>query len=183
MQTSLPSQRPPARNMASRAPHEAQTDTCTYEIDLPATQSSPAALADTCAEILAFAGSLASDYIWHKQPFQLAVSPAPATRDKAQHRYLTGRTDVTDAVDDEWFIVWLLRQVTLKWTDAAVQIEDDDGEFLLIEAADELPTWVTPQNAANRVSPPSPESQFIQVLTYLPSPELHRYGSTAADCT
>lgn len=28
---------------------------------------------------------------------------------------------------------------------------DSDGEFLLIEAADALPTWVTPSNSENRV--------------------------------
>ena len=28
---------------------------------------------------------------------------------------------------------------------------DSDGEFLLIEAANELPLWVTPSNAENRV--------------------------------
>ena len=143
-----------ARKMATRAPHEAQTDSCTYEIDLPAPHDSPAALSDVSAQVLAFIGSLAQDYIWHKQQFQLGLSPQQPTQ---QHRWLTGTTDVTDAVDDEWFIVWLLRRVTIEWHDAAVQIEDDDGEFLLIEAADALPNWVTPQNAANRVrTPPFP---------------------------
>ncbi|GAA5959919.1 hypothetical protein JCM8115_004905 [Rhodotorula mucilaginosa] len=134
--------------MATRAPHEAQTDSCTYEIDWPAPHDSVAALSDVCAQVLAFIGSLAKDYIWHKQQFQLGLSPEQPAQ---HHRWLTGTTDVTDAVDDEWFIVWLLRRVTNEWHDAAVQIEDDDGEFLLIEAADALPNWVTPQNAANRV--------------------------------
>lgn len=31
-------------------------------------------------------------------------------------------------------------------------VRDTDGEFLLIEAANELPKWVTPSNAENRVS-------------------------------
>lgn len=30
-------------------------------------------------------------------------------------------------------------------------IRDTDGEFLLIEAANELPSWVSPDNANNRV--------------------------------
>ena len=30
-------------------------------------------------------------------------------------------------------------------------IRDSDGEFLLIEAANELPAWVSPDNAENRV--------------------------------
>lgn len=31
-------------------------------------------------------------------------------------------------------------------------MRDTDGEFLLIEAANELPPWVSPENAENRVS-------------------------------
>lgn len=140
--------------MATRPPYEAQTDSCTYEIDYPSPRDSPEALVEACARVLAQVGSLSSDYIWHKQAFQLGLSPESFAHpvDKSQHRYLQGKTDVTDAVDDEWFIVWLLRQLTILDDDAAVQIEDDDGEFLLIEAADSLPNWVTPQNAANRVS-------------------------------
>ena len=30
-------------------------------------------------------------------------------------------------------------------------VSDSDGEFLLIEAADYLPSWVTPNNSENRV--------------------------------
>ncbi|KAG5456496.1 MAG: SGT1 protein-domain-containing protein [Olpidium bornovanus] len=32
-------------------------------------------------------------------------------------------------------------------------VHDNDGEFLLIEAADALPSWVTPANTTNRVRP------------------------------
>ena len=30
-------------------------------------------------------------------------------------------------------------------------VYDADGEFLLIEAAEALPAWITPENATNRV--------------------------------
>lgn len=30
-------------------------------------------------------------------------------------------------------------------------VSDSDGEFLLVEAAEVLPSWVTPSNAENRV--------------------------------
>ncbi|BGP29278.1 hypothetical protein JCM10296v2_001016 [Rhodotorula toruloides] len=139
--------------MAARPPHEAQTDSCSYQIDFPGPHDDAHALTDLCAQILAFIASLSTGYIWHKQPFQLGVSPLSfaAPTGQKQHQWLTGKTDVTDAVDDEWFIVWLLKRVTEKWREAAVAVEDEDGEFLLIEAADVLPSWVTPQNAANRV--------------------------------
>ena len=33
----------------------------------------------------------------------------------------------------------------------ACRVFDTDGEFLLIEAADHLPSWLTPTTAVNRV--------------------------------
>lgn len=32
------------------------------------------------------------------------------------------------------------------------RVYDSDGDFLLIEAANTLPDWITPENAENRVS-------------------------------
>ena len=32
-------------------------------------------------------------------------------------------------------------------------VYDADGQFLLIEAADALPSWITPENVENRVGP------------------------------
>lgn len=40
------------------------------------------------------------------------------------------------------------------WNFFCIRIEDNDGEFLLIEAADFLPKWLDPDNSANRVSIP-----------------------------
>jgi hypothetical protein len=75
---------------------------------------------------------------------------------------------VGDSIDDEWCVVWLLRQVSEKW-DVTIRynlivvhsgylkicsscsVRDSDGEFLLIEAADSLPSWVTPSVVENRV--------------------------------
>ncbi|KAJ9119510.1 hypothetical protein QFC22_003218 [Naganishia vaughanmartiniae] len=65
-------------------------------------------------------------------------------------RRLEGRMRIGDAVDDEWLVVWLLTRVSLKWPDLVISIRDTDGEFLLIEAADHLPRWLTPDNAENR---------------------------------
>ncbi|KZT61276.1 SGT1-domain-containing protein [Calocera cornea HHB12733] len=57
---------------------------------------------------------------------------------------------VGDAVDDEWAVVWLLWQLSTHW-DCVISVRDSDGQFLLIEAAEVLPRWVTPSNAENRV--------------------------------
>lgn len=139
--------------MDSAQRQTSNTDTCVYQVDFPSPLDQPEPLLDLSAQLLAFTNSTSQNYLWHKQSFNLALTAinysAPANVE--QHRWLQGKTDVTDAVDDEWFIVHLLREITLKWPQAVAGIEDDDGEFLLIEAADVLPNWVTPQNAANRV--------------------------------
>ncbi|KAK2462036.1 hypothetical protein APHAL10511_006499 [Amanita phalloides] len=57
---------------------------------------------------------------------------------------------VGDSVDDEWLVVWLLKQISQKW-DLVISSVDSDGEFLLIEAAEALPSWVKPSNSENRV--------------------------------
>jgi hypothetical protein len=36
-------------------------------------------------------------------------------------------------------------------TNTCSSVYDSDGEFLLIEAAEELPSWVMPTNSENRV--------------------------------
>jgi hypothetical protein len=35
------------------------------------------------------------------------------------------------------------------------RVSDSDGDFLLIEAAESLPTWISPSNSQNRVRPSS----------------------------
>lgn len=40
----------------------------------------------------------------------------------------------------------------LLWPICWQRVEDNDGEFLLIEAADYLPKWLNPDSSQNRVS-------------------------------
>lgn len=57
-----------------------------------------------------------------------------------------------DNIEDEWFIVYLLKCITECVPGTVVSVRDNsDGEFLLIEAADALPEWVTPDTAQDRV--------------------------------
>jgi SGT1 protein len=72
---------------------------------------------------------------------------------------LRGRTEYGDSVEDEWVIVWLLRELTKKFEDLWNKINDSDGEFLLIEAAGTLPEWLEPEIAENRVSGLSPHRE------------------------
>lgn len=66
--------------------------------------------------------------------------------------FLRGRTNYGDSVEDEWLIVFILRELSYKFSDAWIRIIDTDGEFLLIEAANVLPPWLNPEVADFRVS-------------------------------
>lgn len=64
---------------------------------------------------------------------------------------LRGRTEYGDSIEDEWVIVHILRELTKKYPNLWVKVTDSDGEFLLVEAAATLPSWLEPDIADNRV--------------------------------
>ncbi|KAJ7456639.1 SGT1 protein-domain-containing protein [Mycena latifolia] len=121
-------------------------DTLQYSLYPPPSLTDKASVTSFAACISAWVDLLLPDFLWHRDAFELKV----ASRPDSQEYYLEGRMRVGDCVDDEWCTVWLLKQVSSKW-DMAISVFDSDGEFLLIEAADSLPTWVTPANSENRV--------------------------------
>jgi hypothetical protein len=143
-------------------------DTLDYSLHL-LPSSDPYALATLVTQHVE--SLLIQPWLWNKDAWELKVAP-PETESPAGSSSirLEGRMRVGDAVDDEWLVVWLLRSVSQKWpelvirfvlprhyhssvwfADASCSIRDTDGEFLLIEAANELPSWVSPENADNRV--------------------------------
>lgn len=66
--------------------------------------------------------------------------------------HLGGVTEFGDNVEDEWFIIYLLKHITHIFSDVAVVVYDNDGQFILIEAAEHLPKWLDPDSSENRVS-------------------------------
>ncbi|OCF36141.1 hypothetical protein I317_01022 [Kwoniella heveanensis CBS 569] len=99
---------------------------------------------------------LPQPWLWNKDAWELKVGSVPASSAGKWSvgdlgSKLEGRMRVGDAVDDEWLVVWLLREISKKWPDFIIGVRDTDGEFLLIEAADALPSWVSPENADNRL--------------------------------
>lgn len=57
-----------------------------------------------------------------------------------------------DNIEDEWFVVYVVKELTKTYPNLIAKIVDNDGEFLLIEAADSLPSWADPSNCDNRVN-------------------------------
>ncbi|KAJ3328455.1 hypothetical protein HDU76_009949, partial [Blyttiomyces sp. JEL0837] len=88
-------------------------------------------------------------YIWQKDSFSLHVVYGHDLG--PQKPFLRGRTRFADCVDDEWFIVFLLCEITRAFPFLTATVSDNDGEFLLVEAASHLPNWLDPTNATNRV--------------------------------
>lgn len=54
-------------------------------------------------------------------------------------------------MEDEWLIVYMLRELTRSFPQLWVRLSDGDGEFLLVEAAKVVPKWLTPEMDGNRV--------------------------------
>ncbi|KXX78544.1 Protein ecdysoneless [Madurella mycetomatis] len=90
---------------------------------------------------------LAKDYIWQRDPFRLETKILKGLG----LPYLQGTTRYGDNVEDEWLIVYLLRELSKSFANLWIRVSDSDGEFLLIEAAKVTPSWLSPENDGNRV--------------------------------
>eukprot|EP00965_Chrysotila_dentata_P254497 6211894-Pleurochrysis_carterae.AAC.1 len=92
--------------------------------------------------------------IWQREPFTLWTTESLDSGDDMHARvpcHLWGRMCFGESIDDEWFAVGLLLQLSSEQRDLTICVRDNDGDFLLIEAAYCIPRWLSPENAANRV--------------------------------
>ena len=106
-------------------------------------KSSKQSLAALTTIILSNINNLLNDFefVWHKDSFELTLN---------DDNFLEGKMRVGESIEDEWVTVWLLKQLSVNY-DLVIEIHDTDGQFLLIEAADHLPSWLTPTRAENRL--------------------------------
>ncbi|XP_035651946.2 protein ecdysoneless homolog isoform X1 [Oncorhynchus keta] len=124
-----------------------QYDLFLVQPNLSDTQADELCLQHLVEEILAKVAPLLMRHIWQQQPFNLKYH----TEKGGVPAHIGGSTVFGDSVEDEWFIVYLLLQITQAFPELAARLEDNDGEFLLIEAADYLPKWLNPESSENRV--------------------------------
>ncbi|CAG4950159.1 unnamed protein product [Colias eurytheme] len=89
-------------------------------------------------------------YIWNRDEFRVNI-PLHKCENDGIIPNLISVTCFGDNIEDEWFIVYLIFELTRMFSDLIVHAEDSDGSFLLIEAAEYLPPWLNPDNAENRV--------------------------------
>ncbi|XP_063363700.1 protein ecdysoneless homolog [Cydia amplana] len=103
-----------------------------------------------CLQLNTAIQDLSHNYIWHRDEFRVHKPiDFPTKEDIPEH--LASITCFGDNIEDEWFIVYLVLELSKKFKNIIVQVRDDDGEFLLIEAADYLPSWANPDSTDNRV--------------------------------
>ena len=100
----------------------------------------------TLSQVFSLVQSMTKDYVWTRQSFNLRILPA-----EAGSWCLYGRTYYGENVMDEWLVVSLLYEIT-RLLDLVARVLDSDGEILLIEAADKLPSWAgEPETGGGRV--------------------------------
>ncbi|KAL9101958.1 MAG: hypothetical protein Q9163_002846 [Psora crenata] len=88
---------------------------------------------------------LLKGFIWQREAFALTLER------QAGRSILHGRTNYGDSINDEWLVVYILRELSRQFPDIWVRVIDADGQFLLIEAANALPIWLNPEIADFRV--------------------------------
>lgn len=66
-----------------------------------------------------------------------------------EHAY--GLQHFDDNIQDEWFVVALLFELSKQIDGVIIRVIDTDGEFMLIEAADHIPDWANPDTCEQRV--------------------------------
>ncbi|GFP90683.1 protein sgt1 homolog at5g65490 [Phtheirospermum japonicum] len=123
-------------------------DTVFYSIFPDSSLNSAAVAADQLQllhiQILNHIAPLTGPYIWQHQPFSLSVALSPVP-------HLSGHLRFGDNLDDEWFVVYLLFEISKTLPNLSIRVWDSDGEFLLIESAFHLPKWLSPDTSTNRV--------------------------------
>ncbi|XP_062100434.1 protein ecdysoneless homolog [Humulus lupulus] len=151
---------PPSSSILSHKTSRLPEDTVFYAI-FPDISLNPTAASTSLSsslhslhlQILQTISPFLSDYIWQHEPFTLSVSPHPSSSCVCsnRHPHLHGKLRYGDNLDDEWFTVFLLFEISRRFPDLSIRVWDTDGEFLLIEAAFQLPRWLNPDNSLNRV--------------------------------
>jgi hypothetical protein len=92
-------------------------------------------------EILALIELKTRAYIWNNEKFTL--KKPSSTDDPEIGHVCQGLLDFGDNLEDEWFLVTLLFEITARFANLAARIVDADGEFLLIQVANSLPDWAS----------------------------------------
>lgn len=130
---------------------------CEYCIEVESSQD----ILIIVGELINYCSNLIKEYnyIWHHSSLSGSLSLSGGINLKVSSessKRLIGSNNVLDCIDDEWLIVWLLFKLSsasaFTQYNLVISIQDEDGQFLLIESANYLPKLLNPNNSKNRVS-------------------------------
>lgn len=102
-----------------------------YPTNLPMSQQELTSLQEG---ILTVTNPFSNQFNWDLDEFRLGLS-----YDKT---HLTGQVTHRQNAEDAWFVVGLLKHVTQQFLDVVIRVIEGEGEILMAEIADILPTWV-----------------------------------------
>lgn len=100
----------PMQAIFNRPPSIAE-DTVQYAVYPPDSNSDRTSVTSLALAIEHFVESLLTDFLWHRDIFQVKV----VQDNDRPGWFLEGWVRVGDSIDDEWCVVWLLREVSEKW--------------------------------------------------------------------
>jgi hypothetical protein len=92
-------------------PPEIAEDAVCYRLHLPLDQSSKPEIESLVTTIQAYVEGLLPNHLWNRDSFELK----PIRDSKPEVWLLQGLMRIGDCVDDEWLVVWLLKQITSRW--------------------------------------------------------------------
>lgn len=87
-------------------------DTLQYTIYPLSESSDKASVTALAACISSTVDSMLPNFIWNRDSFEVKVVPSEETTGSW---ILEGRMRVGDCVDDEWCMVWLLKEISARW--------------------------------------------------------------------
>ncbi|KAL1462953.1 hypothetical protein WDU94_014750 [Cyamophila willieti] len=113
---------------------------------------------DSCLNnINSVVAKYSKDYLWHVDKLTFEPKNVNSQSDTFTYKkdtlppYIYTSLCFGENVEDEWFSLYILLQLTQEIPGIVIRVWDSDGEFLLIEAADHLPSWCNPESCSERV--------------------------------
>jgi hypothetical protein len=100
------------------------------------------------SDIKPIVDSMSQSYFWHDEGIHWELVDKTANPCDA---FFNGKVKFGDGMEDEWFVLRILMKITACNDTLVATIFDSDGDFILIEAAEVLPSWLEPEFSKNRV--------------------------------
>lgn len=97
-------------------PPSISEDTLQYTLYPPPALADKSYATSLAASVQAYVSELLPHFLWHKDSFEVKIAKDIDSTAGSQDKWmLEGRMRIGDSIDDEWCVVWLLREISNKW--------------------------------------------------------------------